>query len=178
MDLVTLLSDNGIVLRKKASTHGGEYAGPCPFCAGSDRFRVWPRKGERGRWWCRQCDRAGDDIDLLREWKGMSYKEACEALGVDAKPLVPRNMRASNPEPAKDEPDLAVYKDPPEQWKEQAGLLLKHAVDSLWSDQGDLTVNGCGMRGACSSTRSTRPALESSWRTCTLTARPGGFPLQ
>ena len=136
MDLLALLSDNGISLQRKASTHGGEYAGPCPFCAGSDRFRVWPRKGERGRWWCRQCDRAGDDIDLLKEWKGMSYKEACEALGVEVKPLVPRNIRASAPEPVKDEPDLAVYKDPPEKWKEQAGLLLQQSIDSLWSDRG------------------------------------------
>jgi hypothetical protein len=66
----------------------------------------------------------------------MSYKEACEALGVEVKPLVPRNMRASAPELVKDQPDLAVYKDPSENWKEQAGLLLQQAVDTLWSDRG------------------------------------------
>ena len=32
-------------LRKVASTAGGEYAGPCPFCGGWDRFRVQPAKG-------------------------------------------------------------------------------------------------------------------------------------
>ena len=39
-------------LKKVASTGGGEYAGPCPFCGGRDRFRVQPL---RGRWWCRGC---------------------------------------------------------------------------------------------------------------------------
>lgn len=136
MDLLTLLSGNGIDLKRKASTHGGEYAGPCPFCAGSDRFRVWPKKGERGRWWCRKCDRAGDDIDLLREWKGMSYKEACEALCIDARPPVDRDTIHSRPAVSNDEPELAVYKDPPEKWMEQAGALLKRAVDMLWSDRG------------------------------------------
>jgi DNA primase len=37
-------------LRKVASTRGGEYAGPCPFCGGRDRLRVQP---ERRLWWCR-----------------------------------------------------------------------------------------------------------------------------
>lgn len=39
-------------LRKIAVTHGGEWAGPCPFCGGKDRFHVQP--GEN-RWLCRGC---------------------------------------------------------------------------------------------------------------------------
>lgn len=39
-------------LRLISNTHGGEYAGPCPFCGGKDRLRVWPVSG---KWTCRQC---------------------------------------------------------------------------------------------------------------------------
>ena len=31
-------------LKKVATTGGGEFAGPCPFCGGTDRFRVQPNK--------------------------------------------------------------------------------------------------------------------------------------
>lgn len=39
-------------LRKVAATHGGEWAGPCPFCGGRDRFHVQPAEQ---RWLCRGC---------------------------------------------------------------------------------------------------------------------------
>ncbi len=39
-------------LRKVAATNGGEFAGPCPFCGGKDRFHVQPNKN---RWLCRGC---------------------------------------------------------------------------------------------------------------------------
>ena len=69
-------------LRRVASTDGGEYAGPCPWCAGKDRFRCWPTPSSgRARWWCRRCVRRGDVIDLLRELKGMSFREAAGAVG-------------------------------------------------------------------------------------------------
>lgn len=43
-------------LRRASSTYGGEFAGPCPFCAGTDRFRAWPDQ-QRPGWWCRVCRR-------------------------------------------------------------------------------------------------------------------------
>ena len=49
MDIMALIGGD-TPLRKTASTHGGEWCGPCPFCGGRDRFRVQPI---RGRWWCR-----------------------------------------------------------------------------------------------------------------------------
>ena len=46
-----------------ASTRGGEYAGPCPFCGGTDRFHVQP---VTGKWFCRTCTpRGGDTIDYV-----------------------------------------------------------------------------------------------------------------
>lgn len=78
-DLFDLISRD-VVLKKVANTHGGEFAGACPFCkAGVDRLRVWPNSHKPG-WWCRMCDRKGDAIDYLRA-HGYSYVDACKQLG-------------------------------------------------------------------------------------------------
>jgi hypothetical protein len=78
------LSDLVADLRKVGA---GELAGPCPFCGGKDRFRVWPEEGrdKMGRFWCRSCGEMGDAVDFLRITKGLSYREACEAMRVDAR---------------------------------------------------------------------------------------------
>jgi hypothetical protein len=64
-----------------ASTNGGEYAGPCPVCGGKDRFRVWPREGAGGRFWCRQCGKSGDLIEYLRWNRNMTFRDACRIAG-------------------------------------------------------------------------------------------------
>lgn len=79
MDLMQLIGQD-VPLKRMSGTHGGEWAGPCPWCAGRDRFRVWPN-ADRPSWWCRMCDMGGDAIQYLRE-KGHSFREACELLGV------------------------------------------------------------------------------------------------
>ena len=71
----------GITLKRVASTNGGEYVSPCPDCGGDDRFHVWPNQGNYGRFWCRQCRKSGDMIEFLRWQKGMSFKDACDAVG-------------------------------------------------------------------------------------------------
>lgn len=101
VDLVALMGGD---LRRVASTNGGEYAGPCPFCGGKDRFRVWPNHPSgKGRWWCRQCGRHGDAIDFLRQREGLSYREAVERLGLPSPagpPLSPaRQERPPEPPP-------------------------------------------------------------------------------
>ncbi len=67
-----------------------EYAGPCPGCGGTDRFRVRSNR-ESGTWHflCRSCWDAGqylpekgrkrgwgDAIDYLRHYRGMTFQEA------------------------------------------------------------------------------------------------------
>jgi DNA primase len=77
------LASHDTTLKKAATTNGGEYVGPCPFCGGGeDRFHVWPHE-EKPRFWCRVCDRKGDVIDYVRERDGLSYKGALLALGGD-----------------------------------------------------------------------------------------------
>ena len=64
-------------LKRKTKT---EYAGPCPFCGGEDRFIVTPAKD---LWWCRQCNRSGDTIQYKRDVLGMSFNEAKGENGMD-----------------------------------------------------------------------------------------------
>lgn len=52
--------------------------GPCPICAGTDRFRFDNDKGE-GTWICNQCG-AGDGVKLLMLTKGWSFKEAADEI--------------------------------------------------------------------------------------------------
>lgn len=81
MNILDLLQADGTVVTRVATTQGGEYAGPCPFCGGNDRFRTWPEQGEYGKWWCRQCGRSGDAIQYLRDYRKMGFKEACQYVG-------------------------------------------------------------------------------------------------
>lgn len=69
-----------------------EWAGPCPDCGGRDRFLVWPDRPRGGAFLCRGCGAKGDGIQFLRQFHGMSYPDACKALG-----LTPRDSRASYP---------------------------------------------------------------------------------
>ena len=63
-----------------------EYAGPCPQCGGEDRFIVWPGRPRGGAYLCRGCDQqGGDGIQFMRKYMGMSYAEACAALGIEPK---------------------------------------------------------------------------------------------
>lgn len=79
-NLVDLLSEYGFSPVKKTAT---EWASPCPFCGGKDRFQIWPEEGEgRGYYWCRQCDAKGDGIQFLRDFADMSYGDACKRIGV------------------------------------------------------------------------------------------------
>ena len=66
-----------------------EWAGPCPACGGKDRFLVWPERPRGGAYLCRGCGASGDGIQFLREFMGMTYPAACEALG-----LTPKDSRA------------------------------------------------------------------------------------
>jgi len=77
-------------LKRVASTNGGEYAGPCPFCGGRDRLRVQPEANGKGRWFCRQCtdgpDGGGhwlDAIDYVRRRDSLDYRQACDLLDIE-----------------------------------------------------------------------------------------------
>ncbi len=83
VNVMELLNDRGINLRKASTRDGGEYHGPCPGCGGEDRFVVSPAQNDgKGRYWCRKCDKKGDNIQFLRDFEWLSYQDACRKLGV------------------------------------------------------------------------------------------------
>ncbi|NLI79537.1 MAG: zinc-binding protein [Candidatus Riflebacteria bacterium] len=88
-DLLDLLRNAGL----SPARHGArEWSAPCPRCGGRDRFRLWP---DRGRWYCRACDRAGDAVDLLRLLDpALTYPAACRALGIEPRPMGARRRPA------------------------------------------------------------------------------------
>jgi DNA primase len=136
MTFLELLQVN-VTLKRVAMTNGGEYAGPCPFCGGRDRFRVWPNQSG-GRYWCRGCRKHGDAIQWLRDTRGLSFQEACAELGIDPHsrpktekpPRRPGEIKPANP-----------------LWQKKAGSLLAQAKWNLWKNQDALTwLYGRGLR--------------------------------
>ena len=82
---MTLLDLLGAGYVRVSSSKGGIYRGPCPWCGGVDRFHVFPAQGDAGTLWCRQCGKTGDAITYLRERRGMTFRDACQQLGLTHK---------------------------------------------------------------------------------------------
>ena len=131
MDLLDLIRADGIILKKAASTHGGEWAGPCPLCReGTDRLRVWPVL-VGGRWWCRICGKSGDAIQYLIDVRGLSYPEACSALGIEV------SKRGALTRSRSVEKTLFVPREtitPCPLWQEKARTFLEFAVRTMRMD--------------------------------------------
>jgi len=129
--ILDLLLADGHDLKKVASTNGGEYSGPCPWCGGKDRFRVWPGQ-KSGRYWCRQCNKSGDGIQYLRNFHNLSYREACQQLGVEpAMHYSALQRRQSQPVFTPRETTT-----PGETWQDEAATFLDIAARTIWADAG------------------------------------------
>ena len=105
MTILDLLREDGHELKRVGSTNGGEWAGACPSCGGTDRFRVWPLENGAGRWWCRQCKKTGDAIQYLRDFRGMDFKAARSYLGKPVPTPKPKTLKPARPTSAPE----AVY---------------------------------------------------------------------
>jgi len=138
------LASKKVKLRKVSSTNGGEYQGPCPSCGGDDRFHVWPAKrGGSGSYWCRQCEKNGDNIQFLIDFEGYNFKDACLKLKITI-PDRPHFSRSDRRE-HKFEPSNPA---PPEDlWQERAEKLVTWANENLagnaevlqWLDERGIT---------------------------------------
>jgi hypothetical protein len=73
MNLLELIEETGLKPRKTSNSHGGEYHCPCPSCGGDDRFMFWP---QTGRYWCRQCEANGDEIQFCKDFQGLPFHSA------------------------------------------------------------------------------------------------------
>jgi len=131
MTIIELYQGDGFLAKRLASTHGGEWAGPCPWCGGRDRFRCWPGQGEAGKYWCRQCGRAGDAIQYLKDYRRLTYREACDYLGRSPGPLTGERPRASRPAWTP-----RACSSPGDLWQRQARHLIDQAAGDLFTPGG------------------------------------------
>ncbi|MHB8149966.1 MAG: primase-helicase zinc-binding domain-containing protein [Desulfobulbia bacterium] len=87
---------------------GDEWQGPCPECGGTDRFCVKEDANHkdgmaRGWYHCGHgkggngCGKSGDNIQYLRDFHGMGYKEACDRLGITPENMQSDTHRYSSP---------------------------------------------------------------------------------
>ncbi len=137
MNVLDLLREMGIEprLAQRGGKRGAEYWSRCPKagCSQEDGFHVWPEQnGGTGSWWCRNCDRGGDNIQFCRDYMGMDFQEACDKCGRDPGPRPPRRPFEPRPRPPAWAPkpvnvpegDLAL-------WREHAGKFAEWAHRQL-----------------------------------------------
>lgn len=132
MNILDLISRDGFAFKRVASTHGGEYAGTCPWCGGNDRFLIWPEhKG--GRYYCRGCDKTGDAIQYLRDMSGLSFAEACQELGISKS-----GYKGKRTKPISEKPVFKPkkYENPPALWMQKAEVILNASQENLWTPSG------------------------------------------
>lgn len=127
----------GVEVVKVAATKGGEYAGPCPICGGNDRFRVWPEKNKS---FCRQCpadDAYRDSIQLLKDCKNMTYKEACDFLQIEIKAYKNQPKTVLRKKKVTDftaRPNI----EPEKLWQEKGIAFVKFCYDELMNNPKQL----------------------------------------
>jgi hypothetical protein len=143
VDLLALAEQHTQV-RRVASTNGGEWAGPCPFCGGRDRFRLQPQHPAGGRWMCRGCT-SGKWQDAIafgqRLWPGLSFRQVCEQL---AEGRLPERPGGAGPVPA---PDNPAYVPPGEDWQAVARRAIQICQEQLWQPHGAPALDYLRRRG-------------------------------
>lgn len=116
--------------KKVSSRKGGEYHGPCPMCGGNDRFHIWPEENGTGGWWCRGCNKGGDLIQWLIDVEGMTFPEACKAVGRD----LPEQQEGKTPQvkrPAGDNWRPSIPAAPADLWREHAEKFVENCHQQL-----------------------------------------------
>lgn len=128
-------------MKRVASTNGGEYAGPCPFCGGQDRFRIQP---ESNRWYCRQCGdgKWHDVIDFVMRRDGCNFQEAARKLNV---PMQVNFLAAQKK-------TFSQYQAPDDGWQAMARQVIDRCQSNLFSKNGDPGLEYLLSRGLTSQT--------------------------
>ncbi len=126
-----------------------EYAGPCPFCGGTDRFHVQP---DSGRWFCRQCtgepNQTGwrDAIDYIRRRQQVGFTDAVACLSRPARLPPPSRRRSTGVVPG----HRLAWKLPA--WQLAADSDLEQAQATLASAEGEVGRSYLAGRGLCPAT--------------------------
>lgn len=128
------LALKSVVMKKVSATNGGEWQGPCPSCGGTDRFHVWPEQNESGGYWCRGCGKAGDAIQFLRDFEGLSFQDACARLDIKVPDRPDHRSPGSGsaaPHPPKPEFKPESHPAPADLWRERAEKLVSWSQENL-----------------------------------------------
>lgn len=135
MNIRDLVEKVGYTPKSKSSTHGGEFSCPCPFCKeGNDRFLIWPQRNNSngdyrgGRFYCRVCGKYGDGINFLREFHGMTYRNACANLNIE-----PKQGNCITFSRSKQKPE--IVKGPSDLWKEKGQAFIEWSHAQLMKNQ-------------------------------------------
>lgn len=128
------------VVGKPARVHGVlEYHSDCPWCGGTNRFITRP---EEGTYSCAirasGCGRFGDMITFLREYCDMSFREACEELGIDPSELGDYTLAS---------PSAQAYGPPSKTWQERGERMVAKAQAVLRSPVGKDALEYLRARG-------------------------------
>ena len=152
IDLLSLASAH-TALKRVASSGGGEWAGPCPFCGGEDRFRVQPQASGGGRWLCRQCGEGKwqDAIEFGRRlWPGLSFTQVCDLLAEGAGGVA-YSLPTRHVHPGMNTPatiiETPAYRAPQTNWQAAARQALVLCERALWSDAGQPALDYLRRRG-------------------------------
>ena len=153
MNVLELAIAHGLAPKKVSGTHGGEYAGACPFCGGNDRFRIWEDQNEgRGSYWCRGCHKHGDNIQFVMDTQGVGFREAANKTG-DTDKLKPLGDRPSGcmtnwmhgGSAKKSVFDPRVPGKVSDLWAEKAGKLVEWAKERLAGSDGEKILRNKGL---------------------------------
>lgn len=125
--IVDLVGGN---LKRVATTGGGELAGPCPFCGGTDRFRVQP---ENNIWLCRHCTdgKWRDVVDFVAMRDGISIAQAARAITDLTFPAFPGRSGKVKPKPA-----YYSYKPPTQEWQADGWQAVDRCNAALFGEGG------------------------------------------
>jgi DNA primase len=136
MNVLDLAKEAGLSPKRSASTRGGEYHSPCPdpVCSGRNRFCIWPNQGCSGGYWCRQCGKNGDAIQFCRDFLGLSFRDACQKVGVQPTFSERKGVLAQ----PSFTPLLSAL--PSDLWREKAWDFIKNANLALLKDHKALDV--------------------------------------
>lgn len=128
-------------MRRVASTNGGEYAGPCPFCGGKDRFRVQPIDN---RWFCRQCGdgKWHDAIDFIMRRDGCTFSEATKKLNIPMQVKFVAEAKKTDKQ----------QKPPDQEWQAMAYEVIERCKTLLFTKAGDPGLDYLLSRGISSPT--------------------------
>lgn len=128
--MLNVLDLVGVQMKKASGTAGGEWQGPCPACGGRDRFHVWPQQNDgKGAYWCRGCGKWGDNIQYLRDFQGLSFRDACAELRID--PPDSRDRPGTQPQQTKPVFAPVSHASPADLWQEKAEKFVSWASAAL-----------------------------------------------